>query len=79
MKPAAHRTALCSTVFRLSALALAVVLLWQKRWGNGRLFPLTLLLANLRAEVHLPTVLLLYLGLGMRPVLVIDVWRRPGT
>ncbi len=26
MKPAAHRTALCSTVFRLSALALAVVL-----------------------------------------------------
>ena len=34
----------------LNLLALIIVLLWQKRWGNGRLFPLTLLLANL---IHL--------------------------
>jgi len=39
----------------LNLLALAVVLLWQKRWGNGRLFPLTLLLANL---IHLGLTLL---------------------
>jgi phosphatidylglycerol---prolipoprotein diacylglyceryl transferase len=31
----------------LNLLALAVVLGWQKWWGNGRLFPLSLLLANL--------------------------------
>lgn len=31
----------------LNLLALFVVLSWQRRWGNGRLFPLTLLLANL--------------------------------
>ncbi|MBK8905899.1 MAG: prolipoprotein diacylglyceryl transferase [Anaerolineaceae bacterium] len=34
----------------LNLLALAFVLFWQKRWGYGRLFPLTLLLANL---IHL--------------------------
>ncbi len=34
----------------LNLLALVFVLLWQKWWGNGRLFPLTLLLANL---IHL--------------------------
>jgi len=41
-------------------------------WGLGAVgLPLlTLLLANLRAEVHLPTVLLLYLGLGMAVALV---------
>ena len=31
----------------LNLLALIIVLLWQKRGSNGRLFPLTLLLANL--------------------------------
>lgn len=31
----------------LNLLALVFVLFWQKRWGNGRLFPLTLLLASL--------------------------------
>lgn len=39
----------------LNLLALALVLLWQKRWGNGRLFGLTLLLANL---IHLGLTLL---------------------
>mgnify|MGYP002623479949 FL=1 len=31
----------------LNLLALVFVLLWQQRWGNGRLFALTLLLAGL--------------------------------
>lgn len=31
----------------LNLLALVLVLLWQRRWGNGRLFPLTLILASL--------------------------------
>ena len=41
-------------------------------WGLGAVgLPLlTLALANLRSEVHLPTVLLLYLGLGMSVALV---------
>lgn len=34
----------------LNLLVLAMVLAWQKRWENGRLFPLTLLLTNL---IHL--------------------------
>jgi len=31
----------------LNLLALIFVLLWQKRWGNGRLFPISLILASL--------------------------------
>lgn len=31
----------------LNLLALVIVLLWQRQWGNGRLFPFTLILAGL--------------------------------
>lgn len=55
----------------LNLLALGLVLFWQKRWGNGRLFALTLLLASL---IHLG---LTYLRGDAAPVLAgwrVDRW-----